>query len=88
MSSNNKTTSFDDILDDMRGKLCAEYEASADLKAEFLCGEDYAAYFLNTATATPLIRGWRADFDATAAERAAAIAEARRAASRVRISHN
>ena len=90
----NDTPRFIALIDYMRAKLCAEYEASADLKAEFTTGEDYAAYTLNTATAKPLVRKWRDDFDAEAAEKAIAAAEvksnvrkadARRAAGRLRV---
>lgn len=75
--STSKTTRFDAMMDYMREKLCAEYEASADLKSEFVCAEDFAAYTLNSATAKPLIRRWRADFVAAAGERALLAAEAR-----------
>ena len=89
-----KTPKFDDFITDLREKLCAKYEASETLKSEFICAEDYAAFELNTATAKPLIRGWRAGFDAEAAEKAIAAAEARsntrkaearRAAGRLRV---
>ena len=85
---------FDDLIAYLREKLCAKYEASETLKSEFICAEDYAAFELNTATARPLIRGWRAGFDAEAAEKAIVAAEtrgnvrkadARRAAGRLRV---
>ena len=87
---------FDDLIAYVREKLCAEYEASESLNSEFICAEDYAAFQLNTATASPLIRGWRAGFDAEAEEKALLAAEARsnvrkaearRAAGRLRVAH-
>ena len=91
-----KNPKFDDFIADLREKLCAKYEASETLKSEFICAENYAAFELNTATAKPLVRQWREDFDAKAAERAIVAAEvksnvgkadARRAAGRHRIAH-
>ena len=72
-----KTTRYDDFMDDLRGKLRAKYEASPELRAEFLCAGDYVAFELNSATARPLVRRWRQDFDAQAAEKALLAAEAR-----------
>ena len=71
------STRFDAFMGDLRTKLCAEFEASPSLRAEFTCGADYAAYRLNEPTAKPLIRRWREDFDAAVAERALLAAEAR-----------
>ena len=87
---------FDALMSSMREKLCAEYEASETLKSEFVCAEDFAAYEMNSATARPLIRGFRAGFDAAAEERAFVAAEARsnvrkadarRTAGRLRLKH-
>ena len=86
----------DSVIADLREKLCAKYEASETLKSEFICAEDYAAYELHSATARPLVRGWKAGFDAAAAEQAIVAAEsrrnvrkaaARRAAGRLRVAH-
>ena len=79
-----KNTKFDALLDYMRDKLRAEYEASANLQAEFFNAEGYAAYTLNSPTARPLIRRWRADFE-DAANMAAF--DAAKAAGRVRVLH-
>ncbi len=43
----NKSTRYDNFMDDLRGKMKAEYEASEDLKAEFLSAENYAAFKMN-----------------------------------------
>ncbi len=43
----NKSTRYAKTMDDLRGKMKAEYEASEDLKAEFLSAENYAAYKMN-----------------------------------------
>ena len=59
----NKTTRFDDFMDDLRGKLCAKYEASPELKAEFLSADSYAAFALNEPSARNLVRQWKADHD-------------------------
>ena len=70
----NESTRFDDFLNDLRDKLKAEYEASEELKAEFPSADVYAAFYLNTAAAKPLVRRWREDFadtDNLAAFRAA-----------------
>ena len=72
-----KNPKFDDFIADLREKMIAKYEASETLKAEFICGADYAAYEMNLPSARPLIRGWRAGFDAEAAEKAIVAAEAR-----------
>ena len=73
-----KNPKFDDFIADLRARLIARYEASSELRSEFICGEDFAAYELNTATAKPLIRRWRAGFDADAAEKGIVAVEARR----------
>ena len=72
-----KNPEFDDFIADLRKKLAVKYEASETLKSEFLCAGDYVAFELNSATARPLVRGWKAGFDAQAAERALLAAEAR-----------
>jgi len=91
-----KNTKFDDLIAYVREKLCAKYEASETLKSEFICADDYAAFELNSATARPLVRGWKTGFDASAAERAIVAAEARsnvrqadarRAVGQLRIAH-
>ena len=43
----NKSTRYDNFMDDLRGKMKAEYEASEDLKAEFLSAENYVAFKMN-----------------------------------------
>ena len=43
----NKSTRYDTYMDDLRGKMKAEYEASEDLKVEFLSAENYAAFKMN-----------------------------------------
>ena len=73
----NENTRFDAFMGDLRARLCAKYEASPSLRAEFVCGEDFAAFTLNEPTARPLVRRWRQDFDAAAGERALLAAEAR-----------
>ncbi len=85
---------FTALMDYMRTKLCAEYEASDALKAEFTSAEGYVAYTLNSDTAKPLVRKWRETIEET--ENLAALhavevrrnvqkADARRAAGRLRV---
>ena len=78
----NKTTSFDDFMSDLRARLCAKFEASPEIRAEFVCGEDYAFFALNEPSARGLVRRWKADHDD--AENFAA-ADAADAAGRVHI---
>ena len=77
-----KTTSFDDFMSDLRARLCAKFEASPEIRAEFVCGEDYAFFALNEPSARGLVRRWKADHDD--AENFAA-ADAADAAGRVHI---
>ncbi len=42
-----KSTRYDIFMDDLRGKMKADFEASEDLKAEFLSAENYVAYKTN-----------------------------------------
>ena len=81
----NKTTRFDAFIDDLRGKLKAKYEASPELRAEFVSAENYAAFALNEPSARNLVRQWKADHDD--AENLAAF-NAAEAAGRVRILHS
>ena len=57
----NSPTSFDDFMSDLRARLCAKYEASPEIRAEFICGEDYAFFALNEPSARNLVRQWKAD---------------------------
>ena len=43
----NKSTRYDNFMDDLRGKMKAYFEASEDLKAEFVSAEDYVAFKTN-----------------------------------------
>lgn len=72
-----KNPKFDAFMSDLRAALCAQYEASESLRAEFPTADIYIAFTLNEPTARPLVRRWRGDFDAAAAERALVDAEAR-----------
>ncbi len=72
-----ENTKFDDFIADLRARFIARYEASPELRSEFICGAGYAAYEMTLPSARPLIRAWRAGFDAEAAEKAIVAAEAR-----------
>ena len=43
----NKSTRYDNFMDDLRGKMKAYFEASPELKVEFLSAENYVAYKMN-----------------------------------------
>ena len=43
----NKSARYDNFMDDLRGKMEAYFEASEDLKAEFLSAENYVAFKTN-----------------------------------------
>ena len=52
------------LIQDMRRKLVAEFEASPELQNEFVEAENYTAYFLADAErVTGLLSTWRANFE-------------------------
>ncbi len=51
------------LLDDLRLKFRAKYEASPALRAEFAAAEDYAEFELNHPATKKLIGRWCANFD-------------------------
>ena len=61
----NENPRFTALMDHLRAGMCAEFEASDALKAEFMCAEDYAAFRLNEPAAKSLIDKWRAGIDET-----------------------
>ena len=77
----NKSTRCDNFMDDLRGKMKAEYEASEDLRAEFLSAENYAAFKMNEPAFRALAIRYEAD--CVEADNLAAVDEAE-AAGRVR----
>ncbi len=80
----NENTRYEALIADLRAKLCAEYEQSPALKAEFIEAGDYAAYTLNLPSAKPLLARWKADF--ADADNMAAF-KAAEAAGRIRALH-
>ena len=58
----NQNSRYDALIADLRAKLCAEYEASPELQAEFVEAADYAAFTLNRPSAKPLLKRWKADY--------------------------
>jgi len=57
----NKSTRYDNFMDDLRGKMKAYFEASEDLKAEFPSAEDYVAYKTNEPAFVKLARQHKAN---------------------------
>ncbi len=51
------------LLDDLRVKFRAKYEASPELRAEFATADDYTEFELNHPATKKLIGKWRANFD-------------------------
>ena len=51
------------LLDDLRVKFRAEYEASPALRAEFATGADFAESELNQPATKKLIAKWHENFD-------------------------
>ncbi len=70
----NKSTRYDNFMDDLRGKMEAYFEASEDLKAEFLSAENYVAYKMNEPAFQKLARKHEAN--CIEADNLAALAEA------------
>ena len=81
----NHNTRYDDLIADLRAKLCAEYEQSPALQAEFVEAADYAAFTLNRPSAKPLLKRWRANY--ADADNMAAL-KAAEAAGRIRTLHS
>ena len=69
-----KSTRYDIFMDDLRGKMKADFEASEDLKAEFPSAEDYVAYKTNEPAFVKLARQHKAN--CAVADDLAALAEA------------
>jgi len=57
----NKSPRYDNFMDDLRGKMKAFYEASEDLKAEFLSAENYVAFKTNEPAFRALAIRYEAD---------------------------
>jgi hypothetical protein len=70
----NKSPRYDNFMDDLRGKMKAYFEASEDLKAEFLSADSYVAYKMNE----PAFRALAIQHEANCveADNLAALAEA------------
>ena len=51
------------LLDDLRVKFRAQFEASPELRAEFDTADDYAEFELNHPATKKLIGKWQANFD-------------------------
>ena len=70
----NKSTRYDNFMDDLRGKMKAYFEASEDLKAEFPSADDYVAFKTNE----PAFRALALQHEANCveADNLAALAEA------------
>ena len=57
----NENSRYDIFMDDLRGKMKADFEASEDLKAEFPSAEDYVAYKTNEPAFVKLARQHKAN---------------------------
>ncbi len=78
----NKTTRYDNFMHDLRAKICAEYEVSPELRAEFATAADYVAFKMNEPSLRNMARRYKADCATADSLVAARVAEN---AGRVRI---